>query len=145
MATANLEEIVFRGHKNILGTHYNTLEITMDEEISKRADCIIGVRANKACWQLGSKSKTLIQKSGLIDFELIVQGETFNFAGRGHEGLELTDAHELVLRKSSYISPRTAALCCSAAAYDIPRQMIRLLQNPDTIGILRMHVKDTLN
>lgn len=38
----------FMGHRNITAKHRTTLEITKDEEITRKADCIIGVRADKA-------------------------------------------------------------------------------------------------
>ena len=34
------------GHPNIIGTHYNTLELTKDSSLTKEGDCIIGVKAD---------------------------------------------------------------------------------------------------
>ncbi len=110
----------------------------MDEEISKRADCIIGVRANKGCQQLEQNLKDHIRKSGWLRFELEVDGIQFEFIGKGESALDLSDPREIVLRKSDYISSRTAAVHCSIAARDVPRQIVRSLQNPDTVGKLRI-------
>ncbi|MEM2818033.1 MAG: DUF371 domain-containing protein, partial [Archaeoglobaceae archaeon] len=41
-------EVSAFGHPNISAKHRTTLEVTKDNEISKRADCIIGVNANKS-------------------------------------------------------------------------------------------------
>ncbi|MEM4523515.1 MAG: DUF371 domain-containing protein, partial [Archaeoglobaceae archaeon] len=36
------------GHPNITAKHPSTVEVTKDPEISKRADCVIGVKADKS-------------------------------------------------------------------------------------------------
>ncbi|MEM2324735.1 MAG: DUF371 domain-containing protein, partial [Archaeoglobaceae archaeon] len=41
-------EILAFGHSNITAKHRTTFEITKDQEISKRADCVIGVKASKS-------------------------------------------------------------------------------------------------
>ncbi len=130
--------IVFRGHPNVSALHPNSIEVTTDNEISMRADCIIGVSASKACAQLNSMLKTHIKSDGNLKFILQVQGDKFEFYGRGSSELTLTDRFELVLRRSQYVSPRTAALHCSCAASDIPRQMIEKLKDRNCIGELRV-------
>ncbi|MEM3446565.1 MAG: DUF371 domain-containing protein, partial [Candidatus Korarchaeum sp.] len=35
-----IEEILAYGHPNIRATHRTTMQVTKDEEISRRADCI---------------------------------------------------------------------------------------------------------
>ena len=39
-------EFFIYGHKNLLGTHKNTLEFTKDKELTLNGDCIIGVNSN---------------------------------------------------------------------------------------------------
>ena len=34
------------GHKNLLGTHKNTLEFTKDKNLTLKGDCIVGVNAD---------------------------------------------------------------------------------------------------
>ena len=133
-----LEELQFYGHQNVLATHYNTLEVTMDEDISKRADCIIGVKANKGCLQLNQKLRSHIHRSEWLRFNLIVRDFNFEFVGKGESTLDLSDPREIVFRKSNYVSARTAALNCNVAACDIPRHIIKLLQRPDSIGKIRI-------
>ena len=130
--------ITFRGHENVLSLHRNTIEITKEKDISRRADCIIGVSASKACSHLDEKLKEHIRQGGFLRFEIVVGKSSFVFSGRGNKSLELTDEHELVLRRSDYYSARTAAIRCDAAACDIPRSIVRLLQTPQSEGILRI-------
>jgi hypothetical protein len=75
-------------------------------------------------------------------FTIRVRDLDFVFYGCGDPNLELTDSAEIVFRRSDYLSPRTIALRCNAAANDLPRGMISHLQNPNTVGILQI---DALN
>jgi hypothetical protein len=131
-----IETIHFNGHPNILATHYNTLEVTRAAEISRRADCIIGVNASKACSDLQDGLKRHIRNGGNLFLTIEVGNASFSFEGRGMPTLSLTNSDELVLRKSDFASDRTAAVLCSAAALDLPREMIQLLQLKDAKGCL---------
>ena len=144
LESLNAEILRFNGHQNILGTHYNTLELTSDGEISRRADCIIGVNSDKACFQLGANLKKHIREGGGLKFELRVNKELFTFFGRGSKGLTLEDPKEIVFRKSHFESSRTAAISCSAAAIDIPKHLIKLLKQPSqegTLAIIPFHTE----
>ena len=132
------ETIGFQGHRNILGLHRNTIEVTKDNEISRRADCIIGVMATKACSDLSDPLKQYIQSGGHLCFEIIVGEEIFAFQGKGSNTLNLINDRELVLRRSNFSSERTGAIGCSAAAIDIPRSFIGKLQNPNSNGQLKI-------
>ncbi len=55
--------------------------------------------------------------------------------------MSLEDAHEMVIRKSEFVSPRTLAIRADAAAKDIPRRMVESLRNPDCRGLLRIEVR----
>jgi uncharacterized protein len=133
---AKLDEIVFNGHPNVTGLHRNTIEVTKDSEISKKADCIIGVNATKACADLSAALKTWILSSSWLEFEIATGKQSFIFEGRGSSKLDLADSREVVLRRSDYTSSRTAAVCCSQSACDIPRELIATLQNPRAQGRL---------
>jgi hypothetical protein len=131
-----LDQITFRGHCNIMALHRNTIEITKDPEISKKADCIIGVNASKSCDDLKLELKNWIHSGRWMEFEIKTGTDSFTFEGRGNAGLELTDSKEIVLRRSDYLSGRTAALHCSHSASDIPRNLIASLQDPRAVGRL---------
>jgi uncharacterized protein len=134
---AIMEEMIsFSGHSNISALHKNTIELTKDPDLSTRGDCIIGVSASRACRDLSTELKGCIQRGNALEFELRVENEVFHFSGRGDSALSLQDEKEIVLRKSDYLSERTAALSCSAAALDIPRPMISKLKDPFTKGLL---------
>ncbi len=133
-----MDSIHFHGHKNIIGSHRNTLEITRENEISKRADCIIGVRSSKGCSGLSPALAKHIQNSGALSFVIRVENYSFAFSGIGSSELTLKHDSEIVLRRSDYVSERTAAIHCSAAAIDIPREIVWKLKDPTCLGILEV-------
>ncbi len=109
------------GHKNILATHYSTLEFTSSEELSLRGDCIVGVN----CKYSLEKLKKL---KGNLSIYLEADGiKDICFA---EVNPEFKDIHEMVIRKSQYKDQRTFAINCTKAAKDIKRELIEKLKDP---------------
>ena len=134
-------DIKFNGHENIRSTHKNTIEITKDPNLTINGDCIIGVNAGFSCKDLPKKLKTKIKNSNSkIKFYIKINGKTFIINGKGHPRLSLSHSHDIVLRKSSFICPRTIAINCNKASNSIPKYMLALLQNPKTKGVLTIEV-----
>jgi len=129
-------EIPFYGHKNIRSLHQKTIEITTEPNLTLNGDCIIGVNADCACNDIPEKMKILLRNSKTnILFTIKVKDFSFKVKGKGHNELILTHQHDVVIRKSSFVCPRTLATNCDKASDSIPRKMIKILQNPDTKGI----------
>ena len=122
------EEIRFYGHKNVRALHRNTLEITKDEHISVRGDCIIGVRADKACMDIDDRLKDMLRRSAKLMIRIIVGNSEWCIGCRGDPRLILTDERSMVIRRSDYVCPRTLAVRCDAAASDMPRDMVDMLK-----------------
>lgn len=134
-------EIPFHGHKNIRGLHEKTIEITKDANLTTNGDCIIGVNAECGCNDIPEKLKKLLRdsKSDVV-ITIAVKDLSFRIKGKGNQKLILTDPHDIVIRKSSFVCPRTLAVCCDKASDRIPREMIKNLQNPDSRGIFAIDV-----
>ena len=62
-----------------------------------------------------------------------VRNESFTVEGRGSSGLTFADPHEIVVRKSGFVSGRTLMVYSDRAAVDIPRRMVKALQDPAEI------------
>src|SRR5579875_2197601 len=75
------DEIVFRGHENVRALHPTTIEITRDNAISMRADCVIGVGADKGC---GDLNEMWVRRDSL-------------FTGREIQGFRLMTVTKLCL------------------------------------------------
>ncbi|NWG09921.1 MAG: DUF371 domain-containing protein [Nitrososphaerales archaeon] len=139
-----LDTIDFFGHHLIKATHKTTLEVTKEEGLSPRGDCIIGVRANKSCWDLDSRLKMLMANEIPVRNTIQVNDLSFNINAMGNPSLMLTDKRDVVIRKSDYICPRTLAIRSNKAAIDMPRLMILMLKRNDAKGIMSISVDQNL-
>ena len=134
-------EIPFHGHKNILSLHQKTLEITKDDELTSNGDCIVGVSANISCVDLPEKMKKKIRNPKTkITFSIRAGNKKFTIQGNGSKKLSLKHTKDIVLRKSAFTCSRTIAINCDNASSDIPRDFVKILQNPKTLGNMTIEV-----
>ena len=134
-------EIEFFGHENIRSNHKKTIEITKDSELTPSGDCIIGVNASHACIDLPDALKEeLCNPNSKISFTFTVKPYYFTVNGNGHDGLTLSHKKDIVLRRSNFVCSRTMAVGCNKSSDLVPREMIRLLQNPHTKGMLTLKI-----
>ncbi len=120
-----------RGHENILANHRTTLEITKDEELSPRGDCIVAVASDKALADFPERFKLLARsRRARITLLLKAGGMEVTIRGRGHENLSFTDARDIVVRKSNFTCGRTLMINATHSARDLPRDFVKLLKDP---------------
>ncbi len=123
-----------KGHPNIKATHKTTLEITKEEYVTPRGDCIIAIKATKAVKDLDPVLKSIIRRNDAI---IIVVLETDNLKdvvlAMGSQELLLSSDNKIIIRKSTYIEPATLGIRSNKAARDIDRRLIERLKNPDTV------------
>jgi len=135
-------EIKFSGHENIRSAHKKTIEITKESELTTKGDCIIGVNASHSCLDLPSSLKEKLQNpKSKARFSIKVEKYEFIVEGRGDKDLTLTHTEDIVIRKSNFVSPRTLAIKCDKASDLLPREMVKLLQDPKTKGIFTIIVE----
>ena len=135
-------EIPFKGHKNILSLHKKTIEITKDSELTINGDCIIGISADLSCKDLPENFKKKVQNpDSEIIFTIKAGNCSFSIHGNGSKKLTLKHPNDIVLRKSAFTCPRTIAINCDKASDDIPRSMIKVLQNPKITGKMIIEIK----
>ncbi len=124
-----LEEFCAWGHRNIRATHPTTLEITKEDRLTPRGDCIVAVKAEKGALDLKEEVKRAIRSEGAkVTLELEVEGLKFTVQGLGCSRLTLTHPTDLVVRKSSFTCPRTLMVNADRSAADIPRSMVEALR-----------------
>ena len=125
-----LEEITAFGHLNLQCTHGTTVEITKDDNLSKRGNCILGVNASKACFDLNPELKDFIQMGKKIKISIKVDKLTDSFYGYGNKKLTLSNKKDIVFRKSNFICDRTVLINCTKSSNDLNRDIVNLLTNP---------------
>ncbi len=135
------ESVEFRGHPMVRASHPTTIEITTEEYLTESGDCIVGVRAAKGCAQLHEGVKRgLRTKDSQVTIRIVVGSQSFEVHARGDPRLGLTHPHDMVIRKSEFVSDRTLAVGADSAARNMPREMVRLLKDPSTVGRLEIEV-----
>ncbi|MEW6604704.1 MAG: DUF371 domain-containing protein [Thermoproteota archaeon] len=136
------DEVTFFGHPNVQSLHGKTVEITKDEHLTLRGDCIIGVRASKGCADLDEALKRRLRTSGsVVKIEIMVGPESFVINGMGDERLSLKNPHDIVIRKTNFVCPRTMSVRCDRASSDVPRNIVKTLQDKEAKGIFRITVE----
>ena len=134
--------IVFRGHPMVRSTHPTTIEVTTEGYLTENGDCIIGVGASKGCAGLDQRVKDRLRNEGSkVTLKVVVEDERFELRARGDPRLELSHPHDIVIRKSDFVSDRTLALGADASARQIPRNIVALLRDPGTTGRLEIEVE----
>ena len=127
-----VETILARGHENITATHKTTFEITKEESLTKRGDCIIAVSANKAMPDFKSEFKKALKNENAKLIIEIKAGEIREIVrAYGSSQLQLTHPTDMVIRKSSYICNRTLAIKADKAAADLSRSLVEKLRKPE--------------
>jgi hypothetical protein len=133
--------VMFRGHPTVRSAHPTTIEVTTESHLTPKGDCIVGVGASAGCAQLDAKVKEGLRRKGSsVTIRLIVGPHSFEIRAEGDPRLELSHPHDIVIRKSDFISDRTLAVHADAAAKDIPREIVELLKDPETRGKLEIEV-----
>jgi len=139
------EEVEAHGHPNIQAKHRTTIEITKDEEVTLRGDCIIGVKANKSVYDLSDSFKNSLKTDYSI---LVIVLETNNYReiilAQGSCNLVLGDNRRIIIRKSNYIEPATIGIKANKAAHDLDRKLVKELKDPGTILKIKLYVINSL-
>jgi len=132
---------MFHGHPMVRSAHPTTIEVTTEDRLTPKGDCILGVGASSGCAQLGAEVKGLLRTAGsTVTIRFVVGESTFEVKAEGDPRLELSHPSDIVIRRSDFISDRTLAVHADAAAKDVPRGIVRLLRDPATVGRLEIEV-----
>lgn len=134
-------EIPFYGHENVRALHPRTIEITTEPDLTLQGDCIVGVSAECGCKDIPKRLKEKMKdERSKVTLSIQVNDEIFQVVGNGDRDLILEHPHDIVIRKSKFVCPRTLAINCDKASNDIPRKMVKMLQDPQTKGVFVIEV-----
>jgi len=136
------EVITAYGHGSIRSTHRTTFEITKEEHLTERGDCIIAVKSDKAVADLSRNFKEAVRRPGAeITITIEAGEEKETVKAKGDPRLSLTDPTDIVIRKSSFVGNRTLAVKADKAAADISRRLIEKLRDPNQTVKVALTVK----
>lgn len=119
-----LDRVYAYGHENILCTHTTTIEITKDDTLTTKGNCILGINSSKACYSLDSILKEQIKAGRKFTITIKADDYIDTFCGFGDNSLELSSKKDIVFRKSNYICDRTVLINCNKSSMDLNRDLI---------------------
>lgn len=124
-----IEKLTAKGHKNISAKHPTTFEITKDSYLTKRGDCIIGIKADKCFSDFSEDFKKKLRRK---DTKLVITlrcGEVEDkVTAYGDPQLTFTHLYDMVIRKSNFICDRTLAIRSDKSANELKRELIKKLK-----------------
>lgn len=136
------EVIRCKGHRNVKATHRSTFEITKEDYLTERGDCIICVSADKALQDLSQEVKRAIRAGKRIRILIRVGDLVDEVIAYGDPRLSLESETSMVIRKSDWVDGRTLAIKANKAAKDIDRKIVERLRDPNTTAIIEIIVDD---
>ncbi len=132
-----VEVVTAHGHPNIRAEHPTTFEITREEEVTLRGDCIIGVGADKALCDLDKGFREILRRDGsLLLIFLEAGGARDLVVAHGSGRLVLGDCRRIIVRRSGYVEPATLAIYSSKAARHIDRGLVEALRRGSMLRAL---------
>ncbi|WP_291767353.1 DUF371 domain-containing protein [Caldivirga sp. UBA161] len=132
-----IDVIWARGHGNVRATHRNTIEVTKDNYITERGDCIIACCADKAASDLDNSFKKLVTSGYSLVLMIIVAGSSMDIVvGLGLSGLRLTDERRIIVRRSGHMDDATIMLLANKAAKDLDRDLINKARDSEPIEVI---------
>jgi hypothetical protein len=131
LAPKEVVEIIWaHGHHNIQAIHPTTLMFTKEKQISETGDCIVAVAADKAMVDLTPEFKSTLKEPNAKLKIIIEAGEAVEeIIAYGSPKLSLTNAADIVIRKSEFTSDRTLAIKADKSSKDLAREFIDKLRN----------------
>ncbi|MBU5688061.1 MAG: DUF371 domain-containing protein [Candidatus Aenigmarchaeota archaeon] len=135
-----LEEIIAYGHSLVSAKHKTTIEVTKEDFLTKRGDCIIAIKANKSCLDLNEKTKRVLKEGKKIKIFFEANNVIDELIAYGSKNLLLNSPTSFVIRKSQFIDQRTIAINANKAAFELNKDLIKELKNPNTKLIIRLMV-----
>ncbi len=125
-----------KGHYNVRATHRSTFEVTKDNYLTPRGDCIVGIEASAAAKDLPDWFKEAARRGAAILAVLCSGGVCDAVAGRGDPRMTFTDERRMVFRRSNYVAPDTVMIKASKAARDLRRDLVERLRAGNSLLLL---------
>ncbi len=127
---------VARGHENVTSLHKSTFEITTDESLTLKGDCIVGVKSEITLDDLPEELKNLI-KTDNQKIELFLESDNYSdkIVGYGSSKLTLDHPSDMVCRKSDFTCNRTLMINADKAARDLNKNLIDELKKGSKLKV----------
>ncbi|ADY00409.1 MAG: DUF371 domain-containing protein [Vulcanisaeta sp.] len=136
MVRVVIDRIRAWGHVNVRARHRTTIEVTRDDHLTPRGDCIIGIRADKGLSNISPELKEIIRKDESIVIVIFIVDDYFDYViGTGSSKLTLSNSSKLIIRRSNYIDDATLMIKANKAAIDLDRRLIDRLKKESLLTV----------
>ena len=123
------EIIRCRGHPLIRSTHPTTFEVTCENYLTDKGNCIIGIAAEKGCTGLSPLFKSVLAHDDAhLITTLMCHGEKVEIRSRGSAQMLLDHPTDIVWRKSTFVCGRTIGIRSDCVALTLPKAFIQNLK-----------------
>jgi hypothetical protein len=124
-----VDVVEFRGHPNVRAEHPTTLEVTRDEFLTPRGDCIVGVAGSKGASEIDNCVKEVLRSGGRLVAVVLVEGGPFDYlVAEGSNLMTFTEGRKVIIRRSTYVDGSTIGIRATKAARDIRRDVVEALR-----------------
>jgi hypothetical protein len=131
-----VEKINARGHMNVLAKHKTTLEITKDDHLTLKGDCIVAVSADRGPNEFSKEFLEALKKENArLEIRMICDGIEEKVVAYGHPHLSFTNPHEMVVRKSNFVCGRTLAIKADKSSNELSREFVKKLSEGKMVKI----------
>lgn len=120
-----LVTIWVRGHGNIKATHRSTMEITTDDYVTKRGDCIVACCSSESALSLRAIN---LEDLGVVTAIFVVGDLIDVVSGLGYRWVRLSNGRRIVFRRSAYLDDSTAMILANKSAKDLDRAIVNKLK-----------------
>lgn len=124
-----------RGHVNVRASHRSTFEVTREDYLTPRGDCIVGVSSEAAAADLPGWLKDWLRRGGAVVVVLEAGGIVDAVAGRGDPRMTFEDRVRMVFRRSDYVGPETVLVGASKAARGLRRDLVEALRRGERLRV----------
>ena len=126
------------GHENILSDHPTTLEFTKDTYVTKKGDCIVGIKAD---FEIEEIKKLIAKCKKENNYSITIQIETKGNKETVNAQLNpgFSSETEIVIRKSGFLSERTLAIKADKSSKEFSKALIAELKKNTTEIKVSLH------
>jgi hypothetical protein len=122
-----------RGHPNVRAEHRGTFEVTREESLTPRGDCIVGVASEVGASGLPGWLREGLRRGLPAVVVLEAGGYVEAVAGWGDPRMTFGDPVRMVFRRSTYVGPETVMVRASKAAVHLSRGLVEALRRGERL------------
>lgn len=125
-----------KGHANVTAKHRTTIEITKEESLTPRGDCIIGVSSEASASSLPDWLRDGLRDPNNLVLVVLCSGDLCDAViGHGDPRITASNDTKIIIRRSDYVESSTIMVRSNKAAADLNRGLISQLASGNDLHV----------